>query len=67
MWRSALATYEDPQTNYLFFPEKVTQVHIEKVKLGIEKITNNVIGNDKDWASRISSFTELPMAAYRDE
>jgi hypothetical protein len=23
MWKSALATYEDPETNYLFFPEEV--------------------------------------------
>lgn len=44
MWQSALATYEDPETNYLFFPELVTKQPFEKVqadlikhKLGLQK------------------------------
>ena len=33
----------------------------------MEKITSIVIGNESDWASRMSSFTALPMAANSDE
>lgn len=33
MWEAALATYEDPKTQYLFFPEEVT----EKPRTKIEK------------------------------
>ncbi len=32
MWQSALKTYEDPQTRYLFFPEEVMNTPIEKVR-----------------------------------
>lgn len=31
MWRSALKTWNDPKTNYLFFPEKVVMVTREKL------------------------------------
>jgi hypothetical protein len=37
MWRSALATYRDPQTNYLFFPEKLAQVPTEKARTDLTK------------------------------
>lgn len=44
MWQSALKTYEDPETNYLFYPEMVVQTPFEKVqgdlikhKLGLQK------------------------------
>lgn len=32
MWASALQTYEDPATNYLFFPEKLAQTPPEQIK-----------------------------------
>jgi hypothetical protein len=34
--------------------------------IAIEKITNSVIGKLNDCASRISSLTALPIAAYKD-
>lgn len=37
MWQSALATYEDPQTQYLFFPEQVIQMPIEQVRADLLK------------------------------
>ena len=44
MWQSALKTWDDPKTNYLFYPEKVSKTTIEKVqsdllkhKLGLQK------------------------------
>ena len=37
MWRSALATWEDSKTNYLFFPEKVVQQSREKVQFDLRK------------------------------
>src|SRR3989338_2497066 len=32
MWRAALATWEDPETNYVFFPEKVAEKKFEQVQ-----------------------------------
>lgn len=32
MWQAALKTWEDPHTNYLFYPEKVATMDIEKVR-----------------------------------
>lgn len=37
MWRSALATWNDPKTNYLFFPEKVVKTSYEKVQADLLK------------------------------
>ena len=44
MWKSALATYNDPETNYLFYPERVVEMSREKVqedlgkhRLGLQK------------------------------
>lgn len=37
MWRSALKTYDDPETNYLFFPEKVVLVEREKIQKDLAK------------------------------
>lgn len=44
MWQAALKTWEDPKTNYLFYPEKVSKTPIRKVqrdllkhKLGLQK------------------------------
>lgn len=37
MWKSALATWNDPATNYLFFPEKVVKKSREKVQTDLVK------------------------------
>ena len=37
MWQSALKTYEDPETNYVFYPEKVVAVDPEKVQVDLFK------------------------------
>ncbi len=37
MWKAALATWEDPETNYLFYPEQVTATPIEKVRADLLK------------------------------
>lgn len=37
MWKAALATWEDPETNYVFFPEKSTTVNIEKLRKDLLK------------------------------
>lgn len=37
LWRSALETYNDPQTNYLFFPEKVVQRTEDEVRMDMVK------------------------------
>lgn len=37
MWQSALKTYDDPDTRYLFFPEKVTNTPIEQVRVDLLK------------------------------
>ena len=40
---------------------------IALVMITMEKMTSKVIGKASDWASRMSSLTELPMAAYNEE
>src|SRR5262245_5522350 len=37
MWRSALATWSDPKTNYLFFPEKVVKRRRETIQADLVK------------------------------
>lgn len=37
MWQSALQTWDDPETNYLFFPERVMKTEIEKVRTDLVK------------------------------
>jgi hypothetical protein len=37
MWKSAFATWNDPETNYLFFPEKVVAAPYEKVQADLRK------------------------------
>ena len=37
LWKSALATYMDTETNYLFFPEKIAQVAFEHVQADLCK------------------------------
>lgn len=35
MWASALATFEDPETNYVFFPEKLADMPEEQIRLDL--------------------------------
>jgi len=37
MWQSALKTYEDPETQYVFFPELSTQAPLEKLRADLLK------------------------------
>lgn len=37
MWQAGLRTWEDPQTNYLFYPEKVCRTPIEKIQSDLQK------------------------------
>lgn len=37
MWKAALATWDDPETNYLFFPEKVVLTPYKKVQVDLRK------------------------------
>jgi hypothetical protein len=37
LWESARRTYEDPETRYLFYPEKVYETSFEKIKDDIKK------------------------------
>jgi hypothetical protein len=61
MWTSALKTYLDPETNYLFFPEKVVKKRREKVqkdlvkhKLALQKNKHTDI-----WISISKAFHDL--------
>jgi hypothetical protein len=37
MWAAALATWEDPDTRYLFFPEKLARTPVEQIRAGLTK------------------------------
>ncbi len=37
MWVSALKTFKDPKTNYLFYPEKVVEVNYKKLQSDLTK------------------------------
>lgn len=37
LWKSALLTWNDPKTNYLFFPEKIAKTSLEKVQSDLGK------------------------------
>jgi len=37
MWRSALETYEDPETRYIFYPEQLANTPLEKVRFDMVK------------------------------
>lgn len=65
LWASAFKTYEDPETNYLFFPEKVAkktreqiQKDLMKHKLALQKNKHTDI-----WIVICKAFHEL----YRDD
>lgn len=37
LWKSSLATWNDPKTNYLFYPEKVVETKFEKLQKDMAK------------------------------
>lgn len=37
MWAAALATYEDPSTRYVFFPEQLAQTPLEQIRADLTK------------------------------
>ncbi|MBI2798134.1 hypothetical protein HYX70_02400 [Candidatus Saccharibacteria bacterium] len=37
MWKSALATWDDPTTNYLYFPEKLAKTTYKKIQADLGK------------------------------
>ncbi|HSX39569.1 MAG TPA: hypothetical protein VLI92_03190 [Candidatus Saccharimonadales bacterium] len=37
MWKSALETFNDSETNYLFYPEKLAETNIEKIRTDLIK------------------------------
>jgi len=37
MWRSALETYEDPETRYVFFPEELARTSVDKIRKDMVK------------------------------
>ena len=58
MWKAALKTYSDPETNYLFYPEKVVETDYEKVKVDLRKHSLSVQTNKhcKIW---VTSFRNI--------
>ena len=42
MWASALKTFEDKETNYLFYPEKVVATTYKKVQKDLNKYNLNL-------------------------
>ncbi len=61
MWRAALATWEDPATNYVFFPEKITKKKFEQVQKDLLKHRLALQQNKhpKIWTTISSAFHKL--------
>jgi len=56
MWAAALKTWNDPETNYLFFPEKVAETRREKVQKDLLK---------HKLALQLNKHTDIWMAVSR--
>src|SRR5687767_8279599 len=37
MWAAALKTWQDSETNYLFFPEKLAETSVEQIRIDLTK------------------------------
>ncbi|HEY4509625.1 MAG TPA: hypothetical protein VJC15_01415 [Candidatus Paceibacterota bacterium] len=61
MWRAALATWEDPETNYVFFPEKVAEKKFEQVQKDLlrHKLALQQNKHPKIWTTISSAFHKL--------
>ena len=60
MWSSALATWEDSETNYLFFPEKVVRVDYLKIQSDLRKhkLSLQVNKHTDIWVRLCKSFND---------
>lgn len=58
LWQSALNTYIDKETNYLFFPEKVIRVDLSKIKKDLmkHKLAIQTNKHPKIWYTLCKSF-----------
>ena len=61
MWASALKTYEDPETNYLFFPEKVVRQNRQKIQKDLlkHKLALQQNKHTDIWITISNTFHEL--------
>src|SRR3989338_5916479 len=61
MWRAALATWEDQETNYVFFPEKVAEKKFEQVQKDLlrHKLALQQNKHPKIWTTISSAFHKL--------
>src|SRR3989344_740234 len=61
MWRAAFATWEDPETNYVFFPEKVAEKKFEQVQKDLlrHKLALQQNKHPKIWTTISSAFHKL--------
>jgi hypothetical protein len=60
LWESARRTYEDPETRYLFYPEKVYETSFEKIKDDIKKhnLSWRVKNDVRAWKTLGTTFWE---------
>jgi len=60
MWKSALETWNDPETNYLFYPEKVIKTKYQKVQKDLRKhkLSLQVNKHTDIWIALSKSFNE---------
>ncbi len=61
MWKAAFATWNDPETNYLFFPEKVVATPYAKVQKDLAKHKLSLQKNKHTdiWTKLCKSFHDL--------
>ena len=61
LWESALKTYEDPETNFVFIPAKVINAEYEAVQKGLTKYRLALQKNKQTdiWLKLCQTFTEL--------
>jgi len=60
MWKAAYATWHDPETNYLFFPEKVVKTKYEKVQqdLAKHKLSLQKNKHTQIWVAICTAFSQ---------
>lgn len=61
LWMAALKTWEDAETNYLFFPEKVVKTDLEKVRTDLRKHKLSLQPNKHTdiWIKLCKSFNQF--------
>jgi hypothetical protein len=60
LWESARRTYKDPETRYLFYPEKVYETFFEKIKDDLKKhnLASKVNKDAQAWKTLGTTFWE---------